>query len=142
MAFSPKGSLSEKNKSVNESKEKPKQATDLQTPVVFRANPKPKVQDDFRNLLLEFVISSLLDQPSDVVDYAADYFVNLKEQRHTLMIKNFDQPAKSRAAQNMSKDHVKDDDSQRKIDADFSEKSKTNGEFNKLDRPSSMEQYG
>lgn len=139
MAFSPKGSLNEKNKSGVESKEKAKQATDVQTPMVFRPSPKPKVQEDFRNLLLEFVISSLLDQPSDVVEYAAHYFVNLKEQRHTLMIKSSDQQEKNRAAQNISKDRVKEDDSQRKIGADFSEKSKPN-KF--IDRPTSMEKYG
>ncbi|KAL1501155.1 hypothetical protein ABEB36_006538 [Hypothenemus hampei] len=40
-----------------------------------------QVPDELREVLLEFTISYLLEQPGDVVTYAADYFLRLKEAR-------------------------------------------------------------
>ncbi|KRT85823.1 cNMP binding protein, partial [Oryctes borbonicus] len=39
------------------------------------------VPDDLREVLLEFTISYLLEQPGDVVAYAADYFTRLRDNR-------------------------------------------------------------
>lgn len=40
-----------------------------------------QVPDELREVLLEFTISYLLEQPGDVVSYAADYFTRLRESR-------------------------------------------------------------
>lgn len=45
-----------------------------------------QVPDDLREVLLEFTISYLLEQPGDVVNYAADYFTRLRENRTTGLI--------------------------------------------------------
>lgn len=45
------------------------------------ANQRIQVPDDLREVLLEFTISYLLEQPADVVNYAADYFTRLRESR-------------------------------------------------------------
>lgn len=45
-----------------------------------------QVPDDLREVLLEFTISYLLEQPGDVVNYAADYFTRLRESRTTGII--------------------------------------------------------
>lgn len=45
-----------------------------------------QVPDDLREVLLEFTISYLLEQPGDVVNYAADYFARLRETRTTNLI--------------------------------------------------------
>ncbi|XP_022920764.1 cAMP-dependent protein kinase type II regulatory subunit [Onthophagus taurus] len=44
------------------------------------------VPDDLREVLLEFTISYLLEQPGDVVSYAADYFQRLRESRTTAIV--------------------------------------------------------
>ena len=41
-------------------------------------------------MLLEFVISCLLDQPNDVVDYAAGYFTSLQDHRHTVIVHDYE----------------------------------------------------
>ncbi|XP_012254994.2 cAMP-dependent protein kinase type II regulatory subunit isoform X2 [Athalia rosae] len=52
-------------------------------------NPgKITVPDDLRDILLEFTISYLLEQPGDIVDYAVDFFTRLKENRQTQMIQS------------------------------------------------------
>lgn len=45
-----------------------------------------QVPDDLREVLLEFTISYLLEQPGDVISYAADYFTRLRESRTTGLI--------------------------------------------------------
>lgn len=44
------------------------------------------VPDDLREVLLEFTISYLLEQPGDVVTYAADYFTRLRDNRTTAIV--------------------------------------------------------
>lgn len=45
--------------------------------------PKQRIQvpDSLRDILLEFSIAYLLEQPGDVVDYAVDFFTKLQEAR-------------------------------------------------------------
>lgn len=45
-----------------------------------------QVPDELREVLLEFTISYLLEQPGDVVSYAADYFTRLRDSRATTQI--------------------------------------------------------
>ncbi|XP_018327166.1 cAMP-dependent protein kinase type II regulatory subunit [Agrilus planipennis] len=45
-----------------------------------------QVPDELKEVLLEFTISYLLEQPGDVVDYAANYFKQLKEARRTALV--------------------------------------------------------
>lgn len=45
-----------------------------------------QVPDELREVLLEFTISYLLEQPGDVVAYAADYFTRLRDSRHTQIV--------------------------------------------------------
>lgn len=45
-----------------------------------------QVPDELKEVLLEFTISYLLEQPGDVINYAADYFNQLKESRTTAII--------------------------------------------------------
>lgn len=54
-----------------------------------RSQGRIQVPDDLREVLLEFTISYLLEQPGDVVNYAADYFARLRETRTTQIV--FDQ---------------------------------------------------
>ncbi|EFA06381.2 cAMP-dependent protein kinase type II regulatory subunit isoform X1 [Tribolium castaneum] len=54
-----------------------------------RSQGRIQVPDDLREVLLEFTISYLLEQPGDVVNYAADYFSRLRETRTTQIV--FDQ---------------------------------------------------
>lgn len=42
-----------------------------------------QVPDELREVLLEFTISYLLEQPGDIVSYAVDYFTRLRETRIT-----------------------------------------------------------
>lgn len=44
------------------------------------------VPDDLREVLLEFTISYLLEQPGDVISYAADYFSRLRDNRTTAIV--------------------------------------------------------
>ena len=45
--------------------------------------PKQRIQvpDSLRDVLLEFSIAYLLEQPGDVVDYAVEFFTKLQETR-------------------------------------------------------------
>lgn len=45
-----------------------------------------QVPDEVRELLLDFTVSYLLEQPPDVVTYAADYFARLRETRTAALI--------------------------------------------------------
>lgn len=45
-----------------------------------------QVPDELREVLLEFTISYLLEQPGDVINYAAEYFTRLKANRNTGII--------------------------------------------------------
>lgn len=45
---------------------------------------KVNVPDELRDVLLEFTISYLLEQPPDVVDYAVEFFTKLRDNRTTL----------------------------------------------------------
>lgn len=42
-----------------------------------------QVPDSLRDVLLEFSIAYLLEQPGDVVDYAVEFFTKLQENRKT-----------------------------------------------------------
>ena len=42
---------------------------------------KVNVPDDLRDILLEFTISYLIEQPPDIVDYAVDFFTKLQQNR-------------------------------------------------------------
>lgn len=42
-----------------------------------------QVPDELREVLLEFTINYLLEQPGDIINYAVDYFTRLKETRAT-----------------------------------------------------------
>lgn len=45
-----------------------------------------QVPDELREVLLEFTISYLLEQPGDVIGYAADYFTRLRDARVTSIL--------------------------------------------------------
>ncbi|KAL9700664.1 hypothetical protein quinque_004105 [Culex quinquefasciatus] len=45
-----------------------------------------QVPDGLRDVLLEFSIAYLLEQPGDVIDYAVEFFSKLQENRKTTMI--------------------------------------------------------
>lgn len=45
-----------------------------------------QVPNELREVLLEFTISYLLEQPGDVISYAADYFSRLREARCNAML--------------------------------------------------------
>uniref|UniRef100_A0A182N202 RIIa domain-containing protein n=1 Tax=Anopheles dirus TaxID=7168 RepID=A0A182N202_9DIPT len=45
-----------------------------------------QVPDGLRDVLLEFSIAYLLEQPGDVIDYAVTFFTKLQEDRKTTMI--------------------------------------------------------
>ncbi|KAK7865087.1 hypothetical protein R5R35_014624 [Gryllus longicercus] len=45
------------------------------------------VPDELRDILLEFTISYLLEQPGDVVEYAVEFFTKLRESRATAMVR-------------------------------------------------------
>lgn len=51
-----------------------------------QVGPRIQVPDDLREVLLEFTISYLLEQPGDVISYAADYFSRLRDQRTTSIL--------------------------------------------------------
>lgn len=46
-----------------------------------RNSSRITVPDDLRDILLEFTISYLLEQPGDIIDYAVDFFTRLRENR-------------------------------------------------------------
>jgi cAMP-dependent protein kinase regulator len=45
-----------------------------------------QVPDGLRDVLLEFSIAYLLEQPGDVIDYAVEFFTKLQENRNTKMV--------------------------------------------------------
>lgn len=45
------------------------------------SKPRIQVPDSLREILLEFSIAYLLEQPGDVVDYAVDFFTKMQERR-------------------------------------------------------------
>lgn len=45
-----------------------------------------QVPDSLRDVLLEFSIAYLLEQPGDVVDFAVEYFTKLQDNRKTTMV--------------------------------------------------------
>lgn len=45
------------------------------------------VPDELRDILLEFTISYLLEQPGDIVEYAVEFFTKLRENRTTAMVR-------------------------------------------------------
>lgn len=51
-----------------------------------RPGQRIQVPDDLREVLLEFTISYLLEQPGDVVEFAAEYFSRLRENRTTALL--------------------------------------------------------
>lgn len=51
-----------------------------------QAGQRIRIPDDLREVLLEFTISYLLEQPEDVVSYAADYFSRLRDSRATQIV--------------------------------------------------------
>ncbi|KAL3288625.1 hypothetical protein HHI36_003060 [Cryptolaemus montrouzieri] len=51
-----------------------------------RPGQRIQVPDDLREVLLEFTISYLLEQPGDVVEFAAEYFSRLRESRTTALL--------------------------------------------------------
>jgi len=55
--------------------------------------PKQRIQvpDSLRDVLLEFSIAYLLEQPGDVVDYAVEFFSKLQESRKTTTIVHVDE---------------------------------------------------
>lgn len=46
-----------------------------------------QVPDDLREILLEFTISYLLEQPGDVINYAVEFFTRLQNNRTTTIVK-------------------------------------------------------
>ncbi|XP_046662439.1 cAMP-dependent protein kinase type II regulatory subunit isoform X2 [Homalodisca vitripennis] len=46
---------------------------------------KNNVPDELRDVLLEFTISYLLEQPPDVLDYAVEFFTKLRDNRTTIV---------------------------------------------------------
>lgn len=46
-----------------------------------------QVPDDLREILLEFTISYLLEQPGDVIDYAVEFFTRLQNNRTTTIVR-------------------------------------------------------
>lgn len=46
---------------------------------------KINVPDELRDVLLEFTISYLLEQPPDVVEYAVEFFTKLRDNRTNIV---------------------------------------------------------
>lgn len=51
-----------------------------------KTGQRVQVPDALREVLLEFTIAYLLEQPSDIVSYAADYFARLRDNRTAALI--------------------------------------------------------
>lgn len=60
-----------------------------------RSAGKITVPDDLRDVLLEFTISYLLEQPGDIIDYAVDFFTRLRDARRTQLIQTDGQTCSS-----------------------------------------------
>jgi len=56
---------------------------------------KITVPDDLRDVLLEFTINYLLEQPGDIIDYAVDFFTRLRDARRTQLIQTDGQTCSS-----------------------------------------------
>ncbi|CAD1474187.1 unnamed protein product, partial [Heterotrigona itama] len=56
---------------------------------------KITVPDELRDVLLEFTIGYLLEQPVDIIDYAVGFFTQLRESRQTQLIQAPAQTASS-----------------------------------------------
>lgn len=54
-----------------------------------------QVPDGLRDILLEFSIAYLLEQPGDVVDYAVEFFTRLQENRKETMVSKDNSPDES-----------------------------------------------
>jgi cAMP-dependent protein kinase regulator len=52
-----------------------------------RSVGKYSIPDQLRDVLLEFTIGYLLEQPSDLIDFGVDFFTKLRENRSTTIIK-------------------------------------------------------
>lgn len=59
------------------------------------ASTKQRIQvpDSLRDILLEFSISYLLEQPGDVVDYAVEFFTKLQDSRRSVVIGSDEPPS-------------------------------------------------
>ena len=51
------------------------------------------VPDELREILLEFTISFLLEQPGDTISYAADYFERLRNNRQSTLAATEESPS-------------------------------------------------
>lgn len=51
--------------------------------------------DDLRDVLLEFTISYLLEQPSNIIDFAVEFFTRLRDARRTQLIQTDGQTCSS-----------------------------------------------
>ncbi|XP_046628424.1 cAMP-dependent protein kinase type II regulatory subunit isoform X1 [Neodiprion virginianus] len=73
-------------------------------------NPgKITVPDDLRDILLEFTISYLLEQPGDIVDYAVDFFTRLRETRQTQIIAPSQQQSNAQTCSSTPDESVDDE---------------------------------
>ena len=72
---------------------------------------KITVPDDLRDILLEFTISYLLEQPGDIVDYAVDFFTRLRENRQALLIQSNAQTCSSTPDESVEEGESNDFDS-------------------------------
>lgn len=59
---------------------------DAQPTMSSQQKHRIQVPDGLRDVLLEFSIAYLLEQPGDVIDYAVEFFSKLQENRKTTMI--------------------------------------------------------
>lgn len=52
------------------------------------SNQKQRIQvpDSLRDVLLEFSIAYLLEQPGDVIDFAVEFFTKLQENRRSTIV--------------------------------------------------------
>ncbi|CAG9769584.1 unnamed protein product [Ceutorhynchus assimilis] len=57
--------------------------TQANLPVCYRM---PSRKDDFHDIIMEFTINCLLDQPKDLVDYAAEYFATIQEPNKAIVV--------------------------------------------------------
>ncbi|XP_015518685.1 cAMP-dependent protein kinase type II regulatory subunit isoform X1 [Neodiprion lecontei] len=73
-------------------------------------NPgKITVPDDLRDILLEFTISYLLEQPGDIVDYAVDFFTRLRETRQTQIVAPSQQQSNAQTCSSTPDESVDDE---------------------------------
>lgn len=53
-----------------------------------RSNSRLEVPQELTNLLLDFTVSVLINKPGDLVDYAANYFNRMKDEKKTTTIRS------------------------------------------------------